>query len=56
MVIINHVIDEYSKGSAVNNKSMFETLSKNSFLVFKNLKIKNLFAKLFLTIPCLKLF
>jgi len=27
---------------------LFETLPKNSILVFKNLKIKNLFAKLFL--------
>jgi len=37
-------------------QSLFETLFRNSFLVFKNLKIKNFFDKLFLKFHFWKLF
>jgi len=37
-------------------RSLFETLPKNSVLIFKNLKIKNFFDKLFLKLQFWKLF
>ena len=38
----------YAENKNKKKEGLFETLSKNPSLVFKNLKIKNFFAKLFL--------